>query len=98
MEEGGGEEVAIDELNGLQRGRGGRERGAGKEIVVAVDGGEVVATASAREIVGIGEDIVDGERGVDLVDEVRLLSLERKRKGILRRRRWKGRSYAPEGG
>lgn len=76
--EGGGEEVAVDERHGLQRGRDDGERGAGEEIVVAVERGEVVATAPAREEVGVGENVVGGERGVDLADEARLLALERR--------------------
>ena len=84
-EEGGGEEVAVDEGNGLQRGRDDGERGARQEIVVGVQRGEIVAVAPAREEVGVGKDVVGGERGVDLADVARLLGLGRRGEKVIRR-------------
>lgn len=67
-EEGGGEEVAVNEGNGLQRGRDDGERGVRQEIVVGGQRREIVAMAPARKEVGVGEDVVGGERGVDFAN------------------------------
>ena len=97
-EEGGREEVAVDEGNGLQRGRDDGERGVRQEIVVGGQRGEIVAMAPARKEVGVGEDVVGGERGVDLANVARLLGLGRRGEGVVRRSLWKGRPDAPRGG
>ena len=84
-EEGGREEVAVDEGNGLQRGRDDGERGVRQEIVVGGQRREIVAMAPARKEVGVGEDVVGGERGVDLANVARRLGLGRRGEGVVRR-------------
>jgi len=41
--------------------------------------------APARKEVGVGEDVVGGERGVDFANVARLLGLGRRGEGVVRR-------------